>query len=348
MHHSDGQVKCQAFSAVQNPSSVTSSAFHVILVTVQEGIVKSKDFLSVADVSPEELRRLISNALSVKSDRWNTVLSGKILILLTEKPSTRTRVSFDAGMTQLGGHCISLLPEEVGLGKRESVPDVARVLSRFGNAIAARTFSHHTLEIMAANADIPVINALSDLEHPCQALADIMTIAERHEDVTGLTVTYVGDGNNTAHSLMLASIMMGMNFRAASPDGYGINEDILAKAREYTVFNGVEIVCVTDPREAVAGTDVIYTDVWTSMGQEDEAQQRRKIFADYQVDEKMLGLANPGVLLMHPLPAHHGEEVAEGIIYAPQSVVFDEAENRLHAQKALLAEMLGGLEILFS
>ncbi len=326
--------------------SVIVPHFHAILVTVQEDIVKSKDFLSVADVSPEELRRLVSNAIAMKADRWNTLLSGKILILMSEKPSTRTRVSFDAGMRQLGGHCISLLPEEVGLGKRESVPDVARVLSRFGNAIAARTFSHRTLEVMAENADIPVINALSDLEHPCQALADVMTIIERHEDVTGLTVAYVGDGNNTAHSLMLASVMLGMNFRAASPDGYNVNESVLTMARSYAELNGAEITCVIDPREAVTGADVIYTDVWASMGQESEAEKRRKVFAGYQVDEKLLRLATPDVMLMHPLPAHHGEEVAEGIIYAPESVVFDEAENRLHAQKALLAEMLGGLEIL--
>ncbi len=308
--------------------------------------MNSKDFLSVTDVSPEELRRLISNGIAMKADRWNTLLSEKVLILMTEKPSTRTRVSFDVGMRQLGGHCISLLPEEVGLGKRESVPDVARVLSRFGNAIAARTFYHRTLEVMAENADIPVINALSDLEHPCQALADVMTIVERHEDVTGLTVAYVGDGNNTAHSLMLASVMLGMNFRAASPDGYSVDETILARARGYADLNGAEITCILDPREAVAGADVIYTDVWTSMGQESEAEKRRKTFSGYQVDEKLLALAAPDAMLMHPLPAHHGEEVAEGIIYAPQSVVFDEAENRLHAQKALLAEMLGGLEIL--
>lgn len=308
--------------------------------------MNGKDFLSVADVSPEELRRLILNAINMKTDRWNTVLSGKVLILMTEKPSTRTRVSFDVGMRQLGGHCINLLPDEVGLGKRESVADVARVLSRFGNAIAARTFSHRTLEVLAENADIPVINALSDLEHPCQALADVTTIVERREDVAGLNVAYVGDGNNTAHSLMLACVMLGMNFRAASPDGYSVNENILAVARDYTDKNGAEVTCLIDPREAVSGADVIYTDVWTSMGQETEAEERRAIFSGYQVDEKLLGLASPEAILMHPLPAHHGEEVAEGIIYAPQSAVFDQAENRLHAQKALLAEMLGGLEIL--
>ena len=308
--------------------------------------MNSKDFLSVSDVSPEELRRLISNAVTMKADRWNTILSGKILILLTEKPSTRTRVSFDAGMRQLGGHCISLLPAEVGLGQRESVPDVARVLSRFGDAVAARTFTHRTVELMAENAGIPVINALSDLEHPCQALADVMTITEYREDYEGLNVTYVGDGNNTAHSLMLACVMMGMNFRIATPDGYNADETVLATAREYASLNEAEIHCCTDPREAASGADVIYTDVWTSMGQEAEAAARRKIFAAYQVDEKLLDIAAPDALIMHPLPAHHGDEVAEGIIYLPQSVVFDQAENRLHAQKALLAEMLGGLEIL--
>ncbi|MCJ7604677.1 MAG: ornithine carbamoyltransferase [Dehalococcoidales bacterium] len=309
--------------------------------------MNTKDFLSVSDVSPEGLRRLISNAIAMKADRWSSILSGKILVLVFEKPSNRTRVSFDAGMRQLGGHCIYLSPEEVGLGKRESARDVALVLSRYANAITARTFAHETVATLAEYADIPVINALSDLEHPCQALADIMTIAEYREELRGLTVAHVGDGHNTAHSLMLACAMSGINYRIASPPGYRVQEAVLNKAQDFAAESGAEIVCTEDPQEAVLNADVLYTDVWTSMGQEEEAEKRRRIFAPYQVNDTLLSLASDDVLLMHPLPAHHGEEVAEDIIYGPQSVVFDQAENRLHAQKALLVEKLGGLEITF-
>ncbi|MCK4274556.1 MAG: ornithine carbamoyltransferase [Dehalococcoidales bacterium] len=307
--------------------------------------MNSKDFLSISDLTPEDIRRLISNAAIMKAEGWSSLLSEKVLVLMFEKPSTRTRVSFDIAMRQMGGHCLYLSPEEVGLGKRESVPDVARVLSRYANAIAARTFSHQTLATLARYADIPVINALSDLEHPCQALADILTIHEHKETLEGLTLAFIGDGNNTAHSLMLAASLSGMNFRIASPGGYQVEEGILQQAQEYAAESGAEIYCTEEPRQAATDADVIYTDVWASMGQEAEAEHRRKIFAAYQVDEKLLSLAKEDAILMHPLPAHHGEEVAENIIYCPQSVVFDQAENRLHAQKALLAEMLGGLEI---
>lgn len=308
--------------------------------------MNSKDFLSISDLSPEDIQRLIYSAVSLKAEGWNTILSEKVLVLMFEKPSTRTRVSFDVAMHQLGGHCLYLSPEEVGLGKRESIKDVARVLSRYANAIAARTFSHQTLEDLAANADIPVINALSDLEHPCQALADILTIYESKETLEGLTLAYVGDGNNTAHSLMLAASLCGINFKIASPEGYRVQERLLQMARVYASEKGSEVICTEDPELAVTDADVVYTDVWASMGQETEAEERRQIFADYQVNERLLSLAREDAIIMHDLPAHHGEEVAEGIIYGPQSVVFDQAENRLHAQKALLAEILGGLDIL--
>jgi len=307
--------------------------------------LNSKDFLSISDLTPEDIRRLISNAVIMKTEGWSSLLSEKVLVLMFEKPSTRTRVSFEVAMRQMGGHCLYLSPEEVGLGKRESVPDVARVLSRYANAIAARTFSHQTLATLARYADIPVINALSDLEHPCQALADILTIYESKETLEGLTLAFLGDGNNTAHSLMLAAALSGMNFRIASPPGYQVQERILQQAQEYAAESGAEIFCTEEPRQAVTDADVIYTDAWTSMGQEAEAEQRRQLFAAYQVDEKLLSLAKEDAILMHPLPAHHGEEVAENILYCAQSVVFNQAENRLHAQKALLAEMLGGLEI---
>ncbi|MBN1176498.1 MAG: ornithine carbamoyltransferase [Dehalococcoidales bacterium] len=307
--------------------------------------MEGKDFLSVADLTREDIRRLIYNAVAIKAEGWSTLLSTKVLVLMFEKPSTRTRVSFDVGMRQLGGYCLYLSPEEVGLGKRESPADVARVLSRYANAIAARTFSHQTVVTLARYADIPVINALSDLEHPCQALADVLTIHEHKGNLEGLTLAYIGDGNNCANSLMLAAALSGMNFRIASPRGYEVDIGVLQQAQKFAAENDAEIFCTNNPQQAAADADIVYTDVWASMGQEAEAEERRAAFAEYQVDDNLLSLAKNDAILMHPLPAHHGEEVAENIIYCPQSVVFDQAENRLHAQKALLAEILGGLEI---
>jgi len=256
-----------------------------------------------------------------------------------------TRVSFELAMRQLGGHTIYLSPAEVGLGVRESIPDVARVLSRYVSAICARTFSHQTLEVLAESAGVPVINALSDLEHPCQALADLFTIYEKKGELSGLTLAFVGDGNNVAHSLMLAAALVGMNFRIASPAGYQVQDRMLELAQGYAADSGAGVFVTEEPRLAVGGADVVYTDVWTSMGQEAEAEQRCQAFAGYQVDGELLSLAKEDAILMHPLPAHHGQEVAEGILYSPGSVVFDQAENRLHLQKAVLAEMLGGLDI---
>ena len=307
--------------------------------------MKGKDLLSVADLSSEDIQLLISNAIDMKAEGWTSSLSGKVLALMFEKPSLRTRVSFEVAMRQLGGHTIYLSPAEVGLGKRESVSDVARVLSRYVDVIAARTFSHQTLEVLADYSEVPVINALSDLEHPCQALADLLTIYEKKEGLEGLSLAYIGDGNNVAHSLLLAASLTGINFRIASPDGCRVQEKILLLAQDYAVGSGAEILCTAEPRLAVSGADIVYTDVWTSMGQEAEADRRRQIFVGYQVDGELLSLAKEDAILMHPLPAHHGEEVAEGILDSPQSVVFNQAENRMHLQKALLADMLGGLEI---
>jgi ornithine carbamoyltransferase len=307
--------------------------------------LKSKDFLSISDLTREGIRTLIVNAAAMKAEGWNSLLSQKVLVLLFEKPSLRTRVSFEVGMRQLGGECVYLSPEEVQLGKRESIPDAARVLSRYADVIALRTFAHETLEILANNADIPVINALSDLEHPCQALADILTIYEHKETMEGLTLAFIGDGNNTAHSLMLAAALCGINFHIASPKGYRVQDKILKTAQQYAADSQSTILFTEDPRQAIANADIVYTDVWVSMGQEAETKQRQKAFAAYQVDSGLLSLAKKDAILMHPLPAHHGEEVAENLIYCPQSVVFDQAENRLHAQKALLADILGGLEI---
>jgi len=307
--------------------------------------LEGKDLLSVSDLSSEDIRLLISNAIDMKAEGWISLLSGKVLALMFEKPSLRTRVSFEIAMRQLGGHTIYLSPEEVGLGERESVSDAGRVLSRYVDAIAARTFSHQTLEILASYASVPVINALSDLEHPCQALADLLTIYERKGELEGLTLAYVGDGNNVAHSLLLAASLTGVNFRIASPISNRVQERILRLAQGYAIESGAEIFYTEEPRLAVGGADVVYTDVWTSMGQEAEADRRRQVFASYQVSSELLSLAKEDAILMHPLPAHRGEEVTEDILDSPQSVVFDQAENRMHLQKALLAGMLGGLEI---
>ncbi len=307
--------------------------------------MKGKDFLSISDLSSNDIHSLISDAIDSKDKGWLSSLERKTLAILFEKPSLRTRVSFEVAMRQLGGEAIYLSPAEVGLGKRESIPDVARVLSRYVDAIAARTFSHQTLEILASYSAVPVINALSDLEHPCQALADLLTIYEKKRELKGLTLAYVGDGNNVANSLLLAASLTGMNFRIASPVGYAVQERILKLAQEYALATGAKILCTEKPQLAVSGADVVYTDVWTSMGQETEAQERRRAFENYRVDSKLLSLAQRNAILMHPLPAHRGEEVSEDILDSPQSVVFDQAENRLYVQKALLVQILGGLEI---
>jgi len=307
--------------------------------------LKGKDLLSVADLSGKDIRNLISDAVIMKARGWNNMLERKTLALLFEKPSLRTRVSFELAMRQLGGQVIYLSPAEVGMGIREPIPDIAQVLSRYVDVIAARTFHHQTLDTLAVYSDIPIINALSDTEHPCQALSDLLTIYEKKGELPDLTLAYIGDGNNVAASLMLAASLAGMRFKIASPKGYQLPENVCDLAREYAGDSGAHIICTEDPAEAASGADAVYTDVWTSMGQEDEASRRRHIFADYQINKKLLSLAHEKAIIMHPLPAHHGEEVAEGILDSKQSVVFDQAENRLHLQKAILAEILGGLEI---
>jgi ornithine carbamoyltransferase len=302
-------------------------------------MMKGKDLLSVADIGPEGTSRLLRRAAEMKQGGASAVLAGNSLALLFEKPSLRTRVSFDVAMHRLGGHTVYLPQSEVGLGGREPVADVARTLSRYVDIIAARTFSHDTLEALATYADVPVINALSDSEHPCQALADILTIQEKKGRLKGVKVAYVGDGNNVASSLLLAAAMVDADFRIASPKGYELPEPVVAHGRGLAPGGG--IVLSDNPQEVVAGADVVYTDVWTSMGQEAEATERRRDFATYQVTDALLSLAAPDAILMHPLPAHHGEEVAPGLIDSPCSVVFDQAENRLHVQMAILAELLG-------
>jgi ornithine carbamoyltransferase len=299
-----------------------------------------KDLLSIADLNGKEIERLIEQARLMKKKGMSSVLSGRTLALLFEKPSLRTRVSLEMAMYQLGGHSIYLSPAEVGLGKREAVADVARVLGRYIDGIAARTFSQETLRLLAGNCSVPVINALSDLEHPCQALADLLTIYEKKRKLSGLTLAFIGDGNNVANSLLLAASSVGVNFRLACPPGYEIGKEVLSRGRKLAALSGSQIQVTGDPGKAAKGADVIYTDVWVSMGQEAEAEKRRRTFSDYQVDKKLLSLAKKDVLFMHPLPAHHGEEVSAGLVDDLRSVVFDQAENRLHLQKALLVQLL--------
>ncbi len=299
-----------------------------------------KDLLSIADLNRREIEDLIEKAWRMKRKGPSPHLTGKTLALLFEKPSLRTRVSFEMAMYQLGGHSIYLSPEEVGVGKREAVADVARVLSRYVDAIAARTFSQETLRILAGHSSVPVINALSDLEHPCQALSDLLTIYEKKGKLPGLTLAFIGDGNNVANSLFLSACLVGTNIRLTSPPGYELKKGILSKGRKFAALSGSQIQVINDSRKAARGADVIYTDVWVSMGQETEAKKRRRVFSDYQVDDKLLSLAKKDVLFMHPLPAHHGEEISVGLLDDPRSVVFDQAENRLHLQKALLVRLL--------
>lgn len=304
-----------------------------------------KDLLSISDLNRGEIEYLMEQAWRMKREGSPPLLSGKTLALLFEKPSLRTRASFEIAMYQLGGHGIYLSPEEVGLGKREPVADIARVLSRYVDAIAARTFSQDSLCTLAGYSSVPVINGLSDLEHPCQALSDLFTIYEKKGRLTGLTLAFIGDGNNVANSLLLSACQLGMTFHFASPPGYDVNEKVLNQGREFAALSGGQIRLTNDPDEAARDADIIYTDVWASMGQEAEVEKRRLAFSGYQVDNKLLSLAKGDVLLMHPLPAHHGEEISAGLLDDPRSVVFDQAENRLHLQKALLVKLLSNPKV---
>jgi len=301
--------------------------------------VAKRDILSVADFDPGEVEQLVKKTIKSKKETWPQVLAGKNIAMLFEKPSLRTRMSFELAVHQLGGYAIYMSPEEVGLGKRESVPDVAHVLSRYVQGVVARTFLHRTLETMAEYASIPVVNALSDCEHPCQAMADLTTIYERKGKFKGLNLAFIGDGNNVANSLLIGCAMVGINFLIATPQEYSMKDNVLKIANKYAEQTDSHIMLLEEPAMAAKDADVIYTDVWTSMGQEEEYEQRRIAFAEYQVNEKLLSYAKKDAIVMHPLPAHHGEEVAVGIIDKYRSVIFDQAENRLHFQRTLLAEL---------
>jgi ornithine carbamoyltransferase len=302
--------------------------------------MRGRDLLSINDLNPEELDLLIRTALSMKRDGSPSVLTGKTIAMLFEKPSLRTRVSFEVGMKQLGGSAIYLSQAEVGLGQREPVEDVARVLSRYVSAIVARTYAQQTLQELANASDAPVVNALSDDEHPCQALADLLTVREKKGRLEGVRIAFIGDGNNVAASLAVACGLAGAQFVIASPHGYDLPAGVVASAREWAQRTDGTVETLISPEDAVKGADVVYTDVWTSMGQESTRRQRLEAFQGYQVDEALMALAKPGAIFMHDLPAHRGEEIVDAVIEGPQSVVFDQAENRLHAQKALLAVVM--------
>lgn len=304
--------------------------------------MKNKDLLSISDLSSIDIHLLLADAVELRADGWIDTLAGKTLALLFEKPSLRTRVSFELAIKQLGGTCVYLSPAEVGLGKRESVRDVAGVLARYADVLAVRTFTQETLLEIARYADVPVINALSDFEHPCQALADLLTIFDHKEALKGIRLAYIGDGNNVARSLLLAGAMVGMDLRITTPADYALDEKTIEIAKDYAQENGAAIMTTTDPHLAVAGADVVYTDTWVSMGQEEEYTKRTQAFVGFQITRALMAEAAPDAIFMHCLPAHRGEEVASDIIDSQFSVVFDQAENRLYAQKAILAQMLGG------
>jgi ornithine carbamoyltransferase len=315
----------------------------VLLYHPEEGAaMKGKDFLSIAELSPDEVWPLVQAASRLKRGVSERPLEGKMVALLFEKPSLRTRVSFEVGVRQLGGECVYLSRDDVGLGVREPVADVARVLDRWVDAIVARVFSHDSLEQLARHTTIPVINALSDREHPCQAMADVLTIHEHKDDLSKVKMTFVGDGNNIAVSLALACAALGMDFTLASPEGYRVPGPIWEEAQRRAGLKGSALNWIESPREAVSGTDVVYTDVWVSMGEEGDAERKLNDFAGYQVNEELMDYAAPDAVFMHDMPAHRGEEVSEGMLDDPRSVVFDQAENRLHAQKAVLAALFPG------
>ena len=303
-----------------------------------------RHFLSLKDWSRDEIELLFEQAAAIKAnpDAYAGALAGQSLAMIFQKPSTRTRVSFEVGMGQLGGRALFLGSDDIQLGRGESIPDTARVLSRYVDGIMARVFAHQDVIDLARHGSVPVINGLSDLLHPCQALADYFTLRERRGGFQGLKLAYVGDGNNVAHELMFGAVKLGMSFSAGCPKGYEPNPLIFKSAVREAQKLGSPIPEVTpDPFEAVAGADVVYTDVWTSMGQEAEAQARLAAFQGFQVTPEMMAAAGSESMFMHCLPAHRGEEVAADVIDGPQSVVFDEAENRLHVQKAILVTLLG-------
>jgi ornithine carbamoyltransferase len=302
--------------------------------------LSGRDCLTLAEFSPEEAGLILDESAKIKALQKSRIpyrpLRGRTLAMVFQKPSNRTRVSFEVGMYQLGGHALSLSPQEIQMGKRETPSDTGRVLARYIDAIMVRTFDHEEVEELAEAAQVPVINGLTDQHHPCQALADVLTVREEFGRLEGVKVSYIGDGNNVAHSLAIGCALTGANLTIAHPEGHAPDPGVIKLADSL----GAAPTLTGDPREAASGARVVYTDVWASMGQEDEAEERKKKFAPYQVNEELMNLAEGDALFLHCLPAHRGEEVNAEVIDGPQSRVFDQAENRLHAQKALLYLLL--------
>jgi ornithine carbamoyltransferase len=302
-----------------------------------------RDYLSVDDLSNDELAALLDRAAKVKAQPGEVAeaLRGRSVAMIFEKPSTRTRVSFELAIAEAGGHPVALSAAELQLGRGETIEDTGRVLSRYVDAIVLRTFEQERLELLAGAATVPVVNALSDFEHPCQCLADLLTIHEVKGDLAGRTLTYLGDGNNVTHSLLLGGAKMGMHVRAATPPGYEPIPQIVQRATDIAGATGGSVLITNDPIEASAGADVLYTDVWASMGQEEEAAARTLVLSAYALDAQKVSVARPDVTVLHCLPAHRGQEITDEVIDGPTSRVWDQAENRLHTQKALLLWLLG-------
>ncbi|MBH51761.1 MAG: ornithine carbamoyltransferase [Chloroflexi bacterium] len=313
---------------------------------ISQQISKSRNLLSILDLSADEILGICNRGKEIK-EKFNLgitpdtkPLKNKTIAILFEKPSLRTRVSFEVAIQRLGGSSIYLGPQEVGLGTRESISDITKVLSRYVDAIICRTFAHANLEEMVSNSSIPIINALSDLEHPCQTLADLLTILEHKGKLKDLTVSYIGDGNNVANSLALGILSSGSDFRIAHPENYGFQQKILEEINAIAKTTNRIFIQSNQRDEILSGSDIIYTDVWTSMGQENEHNKRLVAFKNFQINELSITHAGPNTLLMHPMPAHYNEEISEGLLEHPQSIVFDQAENRLHAQQALLEKII--------
>ena len=304
----------------------------------------TRDFLSIDDLSTSELDDLLERSAKLKASPQDGAgaLAGKSVAMIFEKPSTRTRVSFEVGIAELGGHAVVLSSQELQLGRGETIEDTGRVLSRYVQAIVVRTFEQARLEALASTADVPVVNALSDFEHPCQALADLLTVRERKGDLPGLVLSYLGDGNNVTHSLLLGGAKAGMHVRVATPPGYEPIPQVVGRAEEIAAETGGSIETGHDPSWAADGADVLYTDVWASMGQEAEADARTLVFPAYRIDAGAVARARDDVVVLHCLPAHRGQEITDDVIDGPHSAVWDQAENRLHTQKALLAWLLSG------
>jgi ornithine carbamoyltransferase len=303
-----------------------------------------KDFIAVADYSPEELKEMLDLAVDLKKEYFNKgnppILKGKVLGMIFNKPSLRTRISFDMAMRHLGGDALFISPAEIGLGQRESIADVARVMSGYVHGIMARVFAHSHVTELAKWSSVPVINGLSDYNHPCQAMADVMTIYEKFGKLKGLKVVFIGDGNNVAISLLHACSKLGLDFSIASPEGYDLDEVTWKMAEEFAAGSGSKLNKFRDPKQAVTGVDVIYTDTWTSMGQEEETEKRKKVFPPYQVNSELVDLASKDAIVMHCLPAHRGQEITDEVADGPHSMLFPQAHNRLHAQKAILVKLL--------